>query len=290
MQNLTQDMLTAVNLLDRCITAVTRYGRLPIPAVVAQINRLVPSSERPFVVAVETQGVGELIVNAAHLNHVVFVTTGEVWAEDTSGVQHLITYDVVPDAVDLALDYLKSLGLHEEEEDGQEEQDADWPSEDYVEMPATAEAMLADAAPVFELDGLPGLHVRSRTPEHKRQPGQHLSSYQVMGSGRSRSCTCPAARHGRKCWHLTAANTADAWEKAARDLYDVLSRRGTAAPEVKAQAIIRTWEQILEETPRTMRGDKLDVPQAMSRFIGFASMAVSKIHYNKHAAQREFVL
>jgi len=289
MQNLTQDMLTAVNLLDRCITAVTRYGRLPIPAVVAQINRLVPSSERPFVVAVETQGVGELIVNAAHLNHIVYVTTGETWAEDTSGVQHLITYDVVPDAVDLALDYLKSLGLHEEEEDGQE-QDADWPSEDYVEMPATAEAMLADAAPVFELDGLPGLHVRSRTPEHKRQPGQHLSSYQVMGSGRSRSCTCPAARHGRKCWHLTAANTADAWEKAARDLYDVLSRRGTASPEVKAQAIIRTWEQILEETPRTVRGDKLDVPQAMSRFIGFASMAVSKIHYNKYAAQREFVL
>lgn len=289
MQNLTQDMLTAVNLLDRCITAVTRYGRLPIPAVVAQINRLVPSSERPFVVAVETQGVGELIVNAAHLNHIVYVTTGETWAEDTSGVQHLITYDVVPDAVDLALDYLKSLGLHEEEEDGQE-QDADWPSEDYVEMPATAEAMLADAAPVFELDGLPGLHVRSRTPEHKRQPGQHLSSYQVMGSGRSRSCTCPAARHGRKCWHLTAANTADAWEKAARDLYDVLSRRGTASPEVKARVIIRTWEQILEETPRTVRGDKLDVPQAMSRFIGFASMAVSKIHYNKYAAQREFVL
>jgi hypothetical protein len=269
---------------------VTQAGRLPSAVVVAQINRLMPSSERPFVVAVETQGVGELIVNAAHLNHVVFVTNGETWAEDTSGVQHLITYDVVPDAVDLALDYLKSLGLHEEEEDGQEEQDADWPSEDYVEMPPAAEAMLADAAPVFELDGLPGLHVRSRTPEHKRQPGQHLSSYQVMGSGRSRSCTCPAARHGRKCWHLTAANTADAWEKAARDLYDVLSRRGTASPEVKARVIIRTWEQILEETPRTVRGDKLDVPQAMSRFIGFASMAVSKIHYNKHAAQREFVL
>ena len=229
MQNLTQDMLTAVNLLDRCITAVTRYGRLPIPAVVAQINRLVPSSERPFVVAVETQGVGELIVNAAHLNHVVFVTTGELWAEDTSGVQHLITYDVVPDAVDLALDYLKSLGLHEEEEDGQEEQDADWPSEDYVEMPATAEAMMADAAPVFEQDGLPGVFVRSRTPEHKRQPGQHLHAYQVMGSGRSRSCTCPAARHGRKCWHLTAANTADAWEKAARDLAQV--RRILGGPE-----------------------------------------------------------
>ena len=287
MQNLTQDMLTAVNLLDRAIYMVTQVGRLPIPAVIAQINRLVPSSERPFVVAVETQGVGELIVNAAHLNHVVFVTTGEVWAEDTSGVQHLITYDVVPDAVDLALDYLKSLGLHEEEEPVQEEQDADWPSEDYVEMPPAAEAMLADAAPVFELDGLPGLHVRSRTPEHKRQPGQHLSSYQVMGSGRSRSCTCPAARHGLKCWHITAAHTADAWEKAVRDLYDVLSRRGTAAPEVKARAIIRTWQQILEETPRTVRGAKLDVPQAMNRFIGFASMAVTNFHCNRDVASRE---
>ena len=279
MTNLTQDMLTAVNLLDRAIYMVTQAGRLPSATIIGQINRLVPSSERPFVVAVETQGVGELIVNAAHLNHVVFVTTGEVWAEDTSGVQHLITYDVVPDAVDLALDYLKSLGLNEEEEDGQEEE-----GEDYVEMPAVAEAMMADAAPVFEQDGLPGVFVRSRTPEHKRQPGQHLHAYQVMGSGRSRSCTCPAARHGRKCWHLTAA---DAWEKAARDLYDVLSRRGTASPEVKARVIIRTWEKILEETPRTVRGAKLDIPQAMSRFIGFASMAVSKIHHNRDAANRE---
>ncbi len=200
MTNLTQDMLTAVNLLDRAIYMVTQAGRLPSATIIGQINRLVPSSERPFVVAVETQGVGELIVNAAHLNHVVFVTTGEVWAEDTSGVQHLITYDVVPDAVDLALDYLKSLGLNEEEEDGQEEE-----GEDYVEMPAVAEAMMADAAPVFEQDGLPGVFVRSRTPEHKRQPGQHLHAYQVMGSGRSRSCTCPAARHGRKCWHLTTS-------------------------------------------------------------------------------------
>jgi len=282
MQSFTEDILTAVNLLDRAIYMVTQAGRLPSAVVVAQINRLMPSSERPFVVAVETQGVGELIVNAAHLNHVVFVTTGQTWAEDTSGVQHLITYDVVPDAVDLALDYLKSLGLHEEE-DVQDEEDA----EAYVDMPAEAEAMVADVAPVFELDGLPGVFVRSRTPEHKRQHGQHLSSYQVMGSGRSRSCTCPAARHGLKCWHITAAHTADAWEKAVRDLYDVLSRRGTAAPEVKARVIIRTWQQILEETPRTVRGAKLDVPQAMSRFIGFASMAVTNLHYNRDVASRE---
>ena len=80
---------------------------------------------------------------------------------------------------------------------------------------------------------------------------------------------------------------AAAWEMAARDLYDVLSRRGTASPEVKARVIARTWETILERTPRTVRGAKLDINEAMRRFIAFASMSVSKIHYNRDAANRE---
>ena len=59
---------------------------------------------------------------------------------------------------------------------------------------------------------------------------------------------------------------------------------------MKARAIARTWETILERTPRTIRGAKLDINEAMRRFIAFSSMAVTKIHHNKYAAQREFTL
>lgn len=281
----TEDIQTATNLLNRCIEMVIEFGRLPEEVVTRQINTLVPREDYPLITVVQCAGVGELRVNAACVQHVVFCTNGEVWAKDASGVHHVITYDVIPDAEDLIDTHLRKLGLVQEEELVTE-----WPEEDYIEMPAVAEEVMADIAPVFEQEGLPGVFVRSRTPEHKRQPGQHLHAYQVMGQGKALSCTCPAARHGRKCWHIDAVIMADAWEKAARDLYDVLSRRGTASPEVKARAIARTWETILDRTPRTIRGAKLDINEAMRRFIAFSSMAVTKIHHNKYAAQREFTL
>jgi hypothetical protein len=281
----TEDIQTATNLLNRCIEMVIEFGRLPEEVVTRQINTLVPREDYPLITVVQCAGVGELRVNAACVQHVVFCTNGEVWAKDASGVHHVITYDVIPDAEDLIDTHLRKLGLVQDEELVTE-----WPEEDYIEMPAVAEEVMANIAPVFEQEGLPGVFVRSRTPESKRQPGQHLHAYQVMGQGKALSCTCPAARHGRKCWHIDAVIMADAWEKAARDLYDVLSRRGTASPEVKARAIARTWETILERTPRTIRGAKLDINEAMRRFIAFSSMAVTKIHHNKYAAQREFTL
>jgi hypothetical protein len=280
----TEDIQTAIQLLNRCIEMVIEFGRLPEEAVTRQINALVPREDYPLITVVRCAGVGELRVNAACVQHVVYCTNGEVWAKDAAGVHHVITYDVIPDAEDLIDTHLRKLGLVQDEE-----LVTNW-EEDYIEMPAVAEEVMADAAPVFEQDGLPGVFVRSRTPEHRRQPGQHLHAYQVMGQGKALSCTCPAARHGRKCWHIDAALMADAWEKAARDLYDVLSRRGTASPEVKARAIARTWEDILDRTPTTIRGAKLDINEAMRRFIAFSSMAVTKIHYNRDAANREFTL
>jgi hypothetical protein len=278
-----EDIQTATNLLNRCIKMVTEYGRLPEESVIRQINALVPREDCPFITVVQCATVGELRVNAACVQHVVFCTDGHTWAKDAAGVHHVITYDVVPDAEDLIDTHLRKLGLVQDEELVEEEE-----VEAYIEMPSSVESMMADVSPVFEQDGLPGRFVRSRTPEHKRQPGQHLHAYQVMGQGRALSCTCPAARHGRMCWHTEAVIMSEAWEKAARDLYDVLSRRGTASPEVKARVIARTWETILERTPRTVRGAKLDINEAMRRFIAFASMSVSKIHYNRDAASREF--
>ena len=51
-------------------------------------------------------------------------------------------------------------------------------------------------------------HLPSRS-----EPGTTRTvAWQETQTGWQRSCDCPAGRHGRRCWHLTAAEAADRGE------------------------------------------------------------------------------
>ena len=147
-----------------------------------------------------------------------------------------------------------------------------------LKMPADVEAMVCAVAPTFEREGLSGVFVLSRTPEDRREHGEHFHAYRVTGAGAARSCDCPAGRRGRKCWHLDAADLDGAWEAAARELYAALASAGTATPEKIGRAITRTWEDCKERQPPTLRTRRPDVVGAMRAFIALSSALCTKIY------------
>ncbi len=260
------EIKTAIRILDQLIFGLWN-GRKPNWSDVARINELLPG--RGFAKVSYCGTVAELTLD----ERIMFASNASVATFSPARGWSDITDDFHPDATDMIFDFVEKHGMNLRG-------DAfDQLAEDvveFVEMPAAVEAMLADVAPVFEQDGLPGVFVKSRTPEAKRQPGEHLHAYQVLGGERVRKCTCPAARRGRKCWHTEAVDLAGVWEQVTRDLYSVLATRGSARPDLVGRFIVASWASALDRAPKTHRG-ALDVPEAMRVYIGDAAGFIARI-------------
>ena len=128
------------------------------------------------------------------------------------------------------------------------------------EIPIAAQGVLIDSAPCWEVDGVPGVWVRSRTNTRK--------AYNVNKGG----CNCPA---WKGCWHMKAATLAPVWEASARELYHV--QPAHLAPLQRARIVALTWDAVLASQPR-IRG-KADVIGAIKRFATEApAVAVAPTH------------
>lgn len=263
--NIPAEIKTAIDLLDRIIFDLW-LGYKPNWNDVARINELLPG--RGFAKVTYCGTVAELTLD----ERIMFASNASVATFSPARGWSDITDDYHPDATDMIFDFVEKHGmnLRADVEEVVEE------VVEFVEMPAAVEAMVADVAPVFEQDGLPGVFVKSRTPEAKRQPGEHLHAYQVLGGERVRKCTCPAARRGRKCWHTEAVDLAGVWEQVTRDLYSVLATRGSARPDQIGAFIVASWASALDRTPKTRRG-ALDVPEAMRTYIGDAAGFIARV-------------
>lgn len=127
------------------------------------------------------------------------------------------------------------------------------------EIPVVAQGLLIEAAPCWEVDGVPGVWVRSRTNTRK--------AYNVNGG-----CNCPA---WKGCWHMKAAPLAPMWEASARELYHV--QPAHLAPLQRARIVGAAWAAVLASQPR-IRG-KVDVIGAIKRFATEApAVAVAPTH------------
>jgi len=262
--NVPKAIQTAINLLDRIIAGLWQ-GNKPTFDDVGRINSLLPG--RGFAKVSFCGTVAELTLD----ERIMFASNGSVATFSPERGWHDITYDWHPDATDMIFDFVEKHGM-KLRADVEEVVEEVFP---FVEMPAAVEAMIADVAPVFEQDGLPGVFVKSRTPEAKRQPGEHLHAYQVLGGERVRKCNCPAARRGRKCWHTEAVDLAGVWEQVTRDLYSVLATRGSARPDQIGAFIVASWASAFMRTPKTLRGLH-DVPEAMRTYIGDAAGFIAR--------------
>ena len=143
------------------------------------------------------------------------------------------------------------------------------------DMSAEAEGVMADAAPVYERDGLGGVWVRSRTPAGARDEEQ-LAEYHVTGQRGAHKCNCPAGKRGRGCWHVAAAELMPTWEHAARSMYAAVKRSSTCDDTRIAQAVASSWRRLLAAQPATARG-KVDVLGAMRRFDAHGAALVTRL-------------
>ena len=282
-----------VHVLRGMIGCMNLFGRISASHV-AEVNDEVPTIDgTPFVLPSPD---GRSLLVAARLLYTkgkVKALSGDTWID--------ITDDHQPDADEVLTDWLADAlasGLDDEPcEDISDEElaatlgfGADVQPAPPVkpvaekrqrartyshEMSAEAEDVMADAAPVYERDGLGGVWVRSRTPADERDKEQ-LAEYHVTGQRGAYKCNCPAGKRGRGCWHVAAVELMPTWEHAARSMFAAVKRSSSCDDARVAQAVASSWRRLLAAQPKTRRG-KVDVLGAMRRFDALGAALVTRL-------------
>jgi len=238
---LSQLLETSATLLNVMVQAFIKTGTVKQARLQALNGLWSKVNGQTFLRFEEIGGCAEL-----HIGHDLTLYSDGLVMARCAGQWINISDDILPDTEDIVAQWWADTMTTEDTED------------DAAEL--EAEAILMAAAPAYEVDGVPGVFVRSRTDAQK--------AYSVVGG---KACNCPAHR---KCWHLSAAELAPAWEFAARSLYAALSPEFT--PKTRAQTVASMWRQTLDQAPTIRRG-KVDVVSAIRQFSADASAVITEL-------------
>ncbi len=237
---LSQLLETSATLLNVLVKAFTKTGTVKQARLQALNGLWTKVNGLTFLRFEEIGGCAELHIG----KDLTLYSDGLVMAR-CAGQWVNISDDILPDTEDIVAQWWADTVAEPEAADDAE---------------LEAEEILMAAAPAYEVDGVPGVFVRSRTDAQK--------VYSVVGG---RACNCPAHR---KCWHLAAAELAPSWEFAARSLYSSLSPEFSA--KTRANTVASMWRQTLEQAPTIKRG-KVDVVAAMHQFSADASAVITEL-------------
>jgi len=238
---LSQLLETSATLLHVMVQAFIKTGTVKQARLQALNGLWSKVNGQTFLRFEEIGGCAEL-----HIGHDLTLYSDGLVMARCAGQWVNISDDILPDTEDIVAQWWADTMTTEDTED------------DAAEL--EAEAILMAAAPAYEVDGVPGVFVRSRTDAQK--------AYSVVGG---KACNCPAHR---KCWHLSAAELAPAWEFAARSLYAALSPEFT--PKTRAQTVTSMWRQTMDKAI-TIRRNKVDVVSAIRQFSADASAVITEL-------------